>query len=112
MSMVEFLDKYLTSKGFTKAGDLTVENFILEKTEKCSEGFGVGYCHLEDSFETILFELPVTLSGGVGIYIEYEFVGDGKNYDSIGTYCEIIIEGESDTHKITLYEYKGSCWYV
>lgn len=112
MSMIEFLDNYLTKQGFSKAGDLTVENLDRSKTEKCSEASGVGSCSISDSIEVVLWELPILLSGGIAIYIEYEYTGDAKNYISIDTYCEIEVIGEGDNTIIKLFELKGSCYYV
>jgi hypothetical protein len=110
--MVEFLDNYLTKQGYIKAGDLTVEHLDRSKTERCREAIGVGSCGVRESIEVVLWELPVLLSGGVAIYIEYEYTGDAKKYTIADPYCEIEITGEGDNVIIKLFELKGSCWYV
>ncbi len=112
--LLEFMEKLMAQLGYIKAGEVTVEQLIREKTEKCVETVGYGSCSSSLDFDIIIYETPVPLvTGSIAIYVEYEVTNDAVGVvTSIRNPFSIKILAEGDVQVVELFKYEGEGWIV
>jgi hypothetical protein len=112
--LLAWLESLMSQLGFVKAGEVTVEQLMREKTEKCIETTGYWSCSADLDFEIVVYEtqMPI-MTGAIAIYVEYEVVNDAVGVvTSIRNPATIKLIAEGDVHAVELYKWEGEGWIV